>query len=112
MSTVLAWSPDDQLAAVTSVADETESCSGCGLRPDQFPHVAVALDRCPGCEARERIRKTIADGDVGIRTVFELVDDARDSIWARYTHQGSQWARTHRADAGVLTVADPDNPAG
>ena len=86
------------VAAATSLSDERERCSGCGLRPDQFHTVEAALDRCPGCEARARTAKQVKEGDVGLRTVFAWVSDARDSIWAKYTQRGAQWAKAHRLD--------------
>lgn len=112
MSTVLAWSEHDQLAAITSLANEREACPGCGLRPDQHTSVAADLDRCPGCEARTRIQKSIDGDDPGLRTVFVTVDDTRDSVWAKYTSVGAHWAAKHRHDPNRLHVADPTNLDG
>lgn len=109
---MLDWDADDQLAAVTSVANETEACPGCGLRPDQMTSVNAALTRCPGCEARQREHRKIGEHDRGMLTVFEHVADARDSVWARLTRKGAEWANRHRHDPGPLYVTDPDNPDG
>lgn len=102
---MFAWSADDLLAAVTSVDDERARCSGCGLRDDEMSHVEADLRRCPGCEAAERKRKEVTDAkhpEPGIHVAFFPVDDARASVWARYTDAGRRWAAQHRRDDGLL----------
>lgn len=111
MSQVLEWSEPDLLAAATSVAVERERCPGCGLLPEQHHLVEAGLDRCPGCEARQRAAKQITPEDMGVRAAFWTVADSRDSVWAKYTSAGAQWAAKHRRDPGVI-VADPDDVNG
>lgn len=108
---MLGWDDRDQLAAATSVQNDREACPGCGLRPDQHPHVESDLDRCPGCEARARTAKKIGADDYGLRAVFYPVADSRDSIWAKLTQKGAQWAAKHRHDPGVIRI-NPDDYEG
>ena len=105
---MLAWSPADQLAAVTSVQNEREACPGCGLRHDQMTLVEADVERCPGCEAREREAKRASDS-VGLRTRFYPVADTRQSVWARYTADGKRWLRKVRRDPDPILLRSPDD---
>jgi len=104
---VLDWSPADQLAAATSVADEIEACPGCGLRPDQHHMVEADLDRCPGCEAKAAKHGEVGEHDRGMRIGFYPVDDSRLSVWAQYTQEGRRWLAANRSAPDGL-IYDPD----
>jgi len=96
------WSPDDQLQAATSLADETETCPGCGIRPDQHHLLEAGLDRCPGCEARAKLQASLTESDRGMRIGFYPVTDSRVSVWAAFTQKGKAWAMSHRGDPALL----------
>jgi len=95
-STVAAWSAADIVHAATSIADDVEACPACGLRPDQYPFVEADTGHCPGCEAKQRVAKDIDPKSFGTFASFYPADDGRNSVWARFTRSGKQWARTHR----------------
>jgi len=96
VSTVLDWSPVDQLAAVASIQNEQEACPGCGLRPDQHRLVEADLSACPGCDARAAVVQKLTAADSSRLVGFFPVSDTRLSVWARYTQEGARWTAEHR----------------
>jgi len=109
MSTVRAWSAEDQIAAATDIANADDRCPGCGLADDAMPFVEVDADRCPACEARDRLRESTmkAGGVEGMLLRFYPVTDSRSSVWAQFAQKGREWASKHRSDPDGLLYTPP-----
>lgn len=74
-SRFLSWSEDDQDKALAWRSLQSQRCSGCGTRADEWDpalggdrHAYVAdLSRCPGCEALDQARRDAPEHELGLR---------------------------------------------